>query len=87
MLHEYNTTCDNASQGVLTKFGVLLIIEHTRRCNTMQKDSLQPQTVTKTIRFEKELVEKIEKLREGTERNFSQQVKYMLKKYIDITEK
>ena len=53
----------------------------------MQNNHIQQQTETKTIRFEKSLIEKIEKLREGTERNFSQQVKYMLKKYIEITEK
>lgn len=43
-----------------------------------------PETEPKTIRFEKTLIEKIDELREGTERNFSQQVKYMLKKYIEI---
>ena len=46
----------------------------------------QSNKVTKTIRIEKELVEKIEKLAEGTERDFSKQVRLMLKKYIDISE-
>lgn len=40
----------------------------------------------KTIRFEKELIEKIDEMREGTERNFSQQVKWMLKQYLKIIE-
>jgi len=77
----------NLSQEVLTKFSIMFIINHNRRCITMQNNNIQQQTETKTIRFEKSLIEKIEKLREGTERNFSQQVKYMLKKYIEITEK
>lgn len=41
----------------------------------------------KTIRFEKELIEKINELRKGTERNFSQQVKWMIKQYLEIIEK
>lgn len=49
----------------------------------MQNYELTP-TEQKTIRFEKDLIEKIDELRKGTERNFSQQVKYMLKKYIEI---
>ena len=44
------------------------------------------ETQIKTIRFDKKLVEKIDKMREGTERNFSQQVQYMLKQYIKIKE-
>lgn len=43
-------------------------------------------TQIKTIRFDKELIEKIDKLREGTERNFSRQVQWMLKQYIKILE-
>lgn len=45
------------------------------------------ETQSKTIRFDKELIEKIDKLREGTERNFSKQVQWMLKQYIEIIEK
>ena len=41
----------------------------------------------KTIRMEKDLIEKIEELRKGTERDFSKQVKFMLRKYIEFTEK
>lgn len=40
----------------------------------------------KSIRFEPELIEKIEKLAEESERDFSKQVKYMLKKYIEMIE-
>lgn len=51
----------------------------------MYDNELQP-TEPKTIRFEKSLIKKIDELRKGTERNFSQQVKFMLKKYIEITD-
>lgn len=44
------------------------------------------ETQSKTIRMENSLIEKIEEMRKGTERNFSQQVKFMLKKYIEFTE-
>lgn len=41
----------------------------------------------KTIRMEKDLIDKIDELRKGTERDFSKQVKFMLRKYIEFTEK
>lgn len=44
------------------------------------------ETQQKTIRMEKELIEKIEEMRKGTERDFSKQVKFMLKNYIEIIE-
>lgn len=44
------------------------------------------ETQMKAIRFEKSLIEKIDEMREGTERNFSQQVKWMLKQYLKIIE-
>lgn len=44
------------------------------------------ETQQKTIRMETELIKKIEEMRQGTERNFSQQVKFMLRKYIEFTE-
>lgn len=43
--------------------------------------------IIKSIRFQKELLEKINTMREGTERSFSQQVQWMLKQYIEILEK
>lgn len=49
-------------------------------------DKLQDTTV-KSIRMEKELVNKIEKLASENERNFNQQVRLMLKNYIEIIEK
>ncbi len=52
----------------------------------MQNNERQ-ETESKTIRFEKSLIEKIDILRNGTERNFSQQVKFMLKRYLEIIEK
>lgn len=42
-------------------------------------------TQQKTIRFEKDLIEEIENLARGTERDFSKQVKFMLRQYIKIT--
>ena len=41
---------------------------------------------TKSIRFERDLVQKIDDLRKGTERNFSQQVKFMLRMYLQLKE-
>ena len=38
----------------------------------------------KTIRFESSLINRIDELRRGTERNFSRQVIFMLKKYLEI---
>jgi len=52
-----------------------------RMCNMNDNETQQ-----KTIRFEKEIIEKIDELRKGTERNFSQQVKFMIKKYLEIIE-
>lgn|GEM_PF-827161 len=43
-------------------------------------------TQQKTIRFEKDLIEQIENLAKGTERDFSKQVKFMLRQYIKITQ-
>lgn len=40
----------------------------------------------KTLRMEKDLIEKIEKLAKESQRDFTKQVKFMLRKYIEITE-
>ena len=40
------------------------------------------ETITKTIRMEPDLIEKIEKLAEASERDFTKQVKFMLREYI-----
>lgn len=42
--------------------------------------------ITKGIRFEKELVEKIEEMGKEAERDFSSQVRFMLKEYIKLKE-
>jgi len=42
--------------------------------------------ITKGIRFEKELVEKIEEMGREAERDFSSQVRFMLKEYIRMKE-
>lgn len=49
----------------------------------MQND-IEKETQIKSIRFQKELIEEINSMRDGTERNFSQQVQWMLKQYIKI---
>lgn len=45
------------------------------------------ETKTKTIRFDIKLLEKIEALAEEGNRDFSKQVQWMLKQYIEIIEK
>ena len=45
------------------------------------------ETITKTIRFETDLHDKIIKLAEENSRDFTKQVKFMLKEYIKIIEK
>ena len=45
------------------------------------------ETESKTIRFEKDLIDKIDEMRKDTERNFSQQVKFMIKRYLEIIER
>ena len=52
----------------------------------MQNATLE-EKVTKGIRFEKELVEKIEEMGKESERDFSSQVRFMLKEYIKLKEK
>jgi len=45
------------------------------------------ETMQKTVRFEVEMLREIEKLAEENERDFSKQIKFMLKKYLQLTEK
>ena len=40
-----------------------------------------------TIRMETDLIQKINELKQGTERNTTQQIKYMLRKYLEILDK
>lgn len=50
-------------------------------------DNLQyKETQSKSLRIETELVKKIEELAKKNERDFTKQVIFMLKKYIEITE-
>lgn len=42
---------------------------------------------TVAIKMEKELIQKIDELREGTERSRSAQIRLMLKKYVELLEK
>lgn len=45
------------------------------------------ETITKTLRFEPELHDKISELAKESERDFTKQVKFMLREYIKITER
>lgn len=50
-------------------------------------DNMQyKETQSKSMRLEKELIDKIEELARKNERDFTKQVVFMLKKYIEITE-
>lgn len=60
---------------------------HKEKGGITVQDNESQETVSKTIRFEKDLVNKIDSLRKDTERNFSQQVKFMIKRYIEIIER
>ena len=42
--------------------------------------------ITKTIKMEKDLIDKINAMGKKTERDFSSQVRFMLKEYIKIKE-
>lgn len=44
------------------------------------------ETITKTIRMEPDLIEKIEKLAYESERDFTKQVKFMLREYMRLKE-
>ena len=44
-------------------------------------------TTPKTIRFENELLIKIQELADESERVFSEQIRFMLKKYLQMIEK
>ncbi len=50
-------------------------------------NNLKKETITKTLRFETELHDKIQKLADENQRDFTKQVKFMIKEYIRITEK
>ena len=50
-------------------------------------NNMNKETITKTIRFETNLHEKIQKMADENDRDFTKQVKFMLKEYIKITEK
>jgi len=43
---------------------------------------MQDEQIIKTIRFEKELCDKIQRLAEEAERDFSSQIRFMAKEYI-----
>ena len=47
-------------------------------------DNMLKETVTKTIRFDKETIEKIEAMGKEAERDFSSQVRFMIKAYIKM---
>lgn len=54
----------------------------------MKDNKLQSKTTQqKTIRIENELIDQIQKLADQNERDFSSQIRYMLKEYIKIKER
>lgn len=72
----------NVCQHNLTKKQKIAIINKE---GVIKLDKLQyRETQSKSIRIEKELVEKIEELAKKNERDFTKQVIYMIKKYIEI---
>ena len=75
----------NIKQHKLDKYNVNQYNTQKKGCITMQNDYECEEKTTKAIRFENNLIDEINELRKGTERNFSQQVKFMIRKYIEIT--
>lgn len=51
-----------------------------------QKGINKKQYIQKSINFDPVLIKQVEELAEESERSFSKQVKFMLKKYIETTE-
>lgn len=49
-------------------------------------DNLNKETITKTMRFEKELADKIQELAIDSKRDFTKQVKFMLSEYLKMKE-
>lgn len=49
-------------------------------------ENQKKETVVKTLRFEKDLAEKIQKMAEDTQRDFTKQVRFMLLEYIRLKE-
>lgn len=52
----------------------------------MDKDYKNKELVLKTIRFEPQTIEKINKMAEESERNFTEQVRFIIKEYIRMKE-
>ncbi|MBN3018363.1 hypothetical protein [Ruthenibacterium lactatiformans] len=50
-------------------------------------DNLQEEKIKKTVLFEKDLHDKIIEMSKNGGRDFSKQVKFMLREYIKVTEK
>ena len=50
-------------------------------------DNLQEEKIKKTVLFEKDLHDKIIEMSKHGGRDFSKQVKFMLREYIKVTEK
>lgn len=50
-------------------------------------ENQKKETIIKTIRFEKELAEKIETLANQSQRDFAKQVRFMLLQYMELIER
>ena len=66
-------------------FFVTMHYNNTKEMNKM--DNLKKETITKSIRFESDLHENIQSMADESSRDFTKQVKFMLKEYIKITER
>lgn len=68
------------------KFSIIAKKGVKKLVNMQDNKIQQRETQQKTIRMDIELIKKVEELGRKNERNFSKQVQFMLRKYIEITE-
>lgn len=52
----------------------------------MAERALNKELILKTIRLEPQMVEKIQQMADQSERNFTEQVRFILKEYINLRE-
>lgn len=50
-------------------------------------DNLKKETITKTLRLEKPLIDKIQQLADKNQRDFTKQVRFMLWQYLELIER
>ena len=64
---------------------IILYYNHLKEVSNMNNENKE--TITKTMRFEKDLHDQIQKLAEENQRDFTKQVKFMVIEYMKITQK